>query len=367
MDGSTSMKKLVSLSFWAVVFVAVSMLLFLKVQSQTTATVWTDSSRVFLSGNPRYLDGSVVDPFTTALQVVVFDTTNIDPVRRQVLDSALSFPTSLLNCAKVFYYEAVYTGRIINSASIAPGSGITRDLSGNNFKLVNCANPPSSSNEVRLDGSAIRIFSPSRRLLLVNGLTIDMNSTPLNVVIFDGRSFLRRVPLVYNNDSFSSLEVPCAPDVRWYYETSFDHQPANSGFLNAGPGITKNFANQNFQLTSCSNNPPPAAGSLVYLNGPYITLSPASNQVTLVNGSVISPYSNPLEAVIFDLFGRGISYVVWLDSNLSFNRSIIPSFGNYVWFYRLRGGGMAVNSATLNPGTCVARDSTGGNFRLICN
>ncbi len=343
------------------------LLFLIKVNSQTSASIWIDAQRIFLNGNPRFLDGTFVNPNTTPLQVVIFDTNNIRPVRKQPLDSSLAFSVSMLSCSDVFFYESVFSGKIINSASISPGNGISRDLIGNNFKLINCDSNLGDFNEVRLDGSTVKIFSSSKILPLINGVNINMNNTPLAVVIFDGRTFLRRVPLVSNNDSFSILEVPCLTNARWYYETLSTHIPVNSGFLNAGPGIIKNFAGQNFQLASCNNHPPPPQGSSVYLNGTQITLNPYSNQVTLVNGSIVSPYSNPLEAVIFDLFGRGISYVVWLDSNLSFNRSLIPTVGNYVWFYRLRGGGMAVNSGTLSPGTCISYDLTGGNFRLVCN
>jgi len=361
------MKKTLYFIFLIGIFLLGGMVFWGKVNSQTTAFVWTDNIRVFLSGTPKFLDGSVVDPYGTALQAVIFDTNNLNPIKRRPLDNSLAFLNSELSCSNVFYYESIFNGKIVNSNSINPATGITRDLTGNNFKLINCAMTQINLGEVWLDGPSIRIFAPTRRLTLVNGVNIDMNNTPLNVVIFDGKNFLRRVPLVYNNDSFSSLEVPCLPDVRWYYETLSTHIPVNSGFLNAGVGITKNFAGQNFQLKSCSNVNPPPLGSLVFLNGQNITLSPFNNQVTLINGSVISPNSNPLEAVIFDSLGRGISYVVSLDANLSFSRLNIPSLSNYVWFYRLRGGGMAVNSGYLNPGTCVSRDSTGGNFRLICN
>lgn len=332
------------------------------------ASVAESNGQVYLQGSGQLLDGSFVSS-NDSLNAVVFDTQALLPLQKIFLNNG-SFPSANLTCSKVFYYERT-DGRIVNSATIFPGNNLVRDFSGGNFKLTNCGNNPPGGvnfqNSLTHEGGLVKLSVFNRTLTLTNGSSVNSDFTNINAVIFDGRSFLRRAPLFNGNTSFNASEAPCGS--RWYYEVPFSSQVVNSALIAPGSGVRRDSSQNNFELVNCSNTGGGGAtsnqGSVFYAG--YVNqvqLTPLNNRVTLVNGTSLDVTPSALEAVIFTPNSTQPLAIWPLGTNYTFNRVVLP-FGS-VWFYRLRYGGTVVNSATIEPLSCITRDHSGGNFRFNC-
>ena len=346
------------------------------------ASVYETGGNIYLTGSGQYVDGGYFSA-NDSLNVVVFDTTARDPIQRYYVGGNGSFSVSNLNCNKVFYYENT-SGRIVNSATISPNNNITRDNTGGNFKQITCSGGGGGGRyygdgSIHVDGSVVRIspysrtFQYNRTLTLVNDSTVDLDYTNINAVVFDGQSFLKRVALFNGNTSFNTTEAPCGS--RWYYEVAGSYyynnnyynsgQIVNSATLTPGNGVRRDNSQGNFELVNCSGggySNPSTVYYVSYLN--LIQLTPQSDRVTLINGNTMSVAPSSLEAVIFSPSGNSPLNILPLGASYTFTRSAI--YSDRVWYYRLRYGGTIINSGTITPGSCVSRDSTGGNFRVSC-
>lgn len=392
-----------------------------------TATLTADNVRVFLAGTVQTIDNTTLNVFNTPLFVVVIDTTASQPIVRRNLDfggNAMTFSTTLLSCNSVFYFERASDNRPINSAIIAPGAGISRDSTGQNFRLTNCNNLPAQAGEVRIENNLVRLVTPNRQVALTNNTTVSLDSTGLEAVVFDSQNFFQRLPLSINNDSFSIGNIPCTgANVRWFYETASGRTPVNTGLLNTGLSIVKTDNGQNFQLTSCStynqsyypynynynnynpysnqpcqyssyygsyypsgcqnynynqynqnyypynnnysyynNNVLPNQQNLVALTNGLIQIFSPFRALQFTNGAALNMNFGQLEAVIFD--GQSFLNRIPLTSNNdSFPAAAVPCGANVRWYYETTSR-LLVSSASITPGSGVTRDSSGQNFQL---
>src|SRR3989338_4587643 len=301
------------------------------------ASVSETGGNIYLTGSGQYVDGGYFSA-NDALNAVIFDTTARDPIQRVYVGGNGSFSVSNLNCNKVFYYENT-SGRIVNSATISPNNNITRDHTGGNFKQITCSGGGGGgyygNGSIYVDGSVVRI-SP-----------------------------------------FNTTEAPCGS--RWYYEVAGSYyynnnyynsgQIVNSATLTPGNGVRRDTSQGNFELVNCSGggggggySNPSTVYYVSYLN--LIQLTPQGDRVTLINGNTMSVAPSSLEAVIFSPSGNSPLNILPLGASYTFTRGAI--YSDSVWYYRLRSGGTIINSGTITPGSCVSRDSTGGNFRVSC-
>ena len=338
------------------------------------ASVYETGGNIYLTGSGQYVDSGYFSA-NDALNAVIFDTTARDPIQRVYVGGNGSFSVSNLNCNKVFYYENT-SGRIVNSATISPNNNLTRDNTGGNFKQITCSGGGGGgyygNGSIYVDGSVVRISPYNRTLTLVNGSTVNLDYTNINAVVFDGQSFLKRVALFNGNTSFNTTEAPCGS--RWYYEVADSYyynsgQIVNSATLTPGNGVRRDTSQGNFELVNCSGggggggySNPSTVYYVSYLN--LIQLTPQGDRVTLINGNTMSVAPSSLEAVIFSPSGNSPLNILPLGASYTFTRGAI--YSDRVWYYRLRSGGTIINSGTITPGSCVSRDSTGGNFRVSC-
>ncbi len=352
---------------------------------QVSAGIWDSAGRTRITGTVQLIDDRIVDVFAEPIRDAIVDTGNIDPLKEINLDlqgGSMGFSNDLIHCDDVFYFED-QNSTPVDSSSFTLFGGISNE--GSDFRLDDCAARPDESfnnnntfndnqsfrnfndNEtVQLSGTEISLQSSNRQFKLVNGGTIDLGNTVIEAVIYDEADYYRQVPLSFNN-SFGLSQVPCLDNIKWYYQTSGSRTPLDSAEIQPGSGVQRDDSGENFITTSCFGaQPTSAAAAQVSLQGNQIQLQTLNGQVQLVDGSLVNPLSNPLDAVIYSPNDDSEPAVILpLGANLTFVKSALT--GGRVWFYQRHDDQTAVDSSTITPSNCVSRDASGDNFQMVCN